>query len=115
MITRLTFAALIGLGWIIFALAFVAPGGALAFALLNQGPPTNGWGFSSRQLWLLAQSAALAAAGVLACLAFSLPAVYSLSNLGQFAARRAVMAMIALCLLCPPMVYVFAWQGFLPG
>ncbi len=91
---------------------------ALIGVSISQGEaPHGGFSFSARQLGLLWRSVWLSATAAGLCILYSLPVVYALGRLlaAPTAAGAVTTALLATSLLCPPMVYAFAWEQILPS
>lgn len=111
-ITRLS----IGLSWLLFVAAIAWPALALVGRCVSTADaPQDGWAFSSRQWLLLWRTTWLASLATLLSLVLSLPAVLVLGR--TWRQRRGAWLLAALMgvLLCPPMVYAFAWEKVLPA
>jgi len=103
-------------GWILFVAAIAWPTVALLVQSLVDGRlPIGGLTYSSRQFGLLGRSVLLSGAGAIGCVALSLPAAMAFVHLRGGKVTTLFVGLMATLVLCPPMVYTFAWQRALPA
>jgi len=97
-----------------FAAAIAWPAAALLIECIGDAAlPASGFGPGVRQWHLLAHTAGLATVSTVACVAFSIPAIWAIGRTGS-SAGRGIMFVGAALLLCPPMVYAFGWDRMAP-
>ncbi len=95
----------------LFLLAIVIPSVAVVARAVADGlPPAGGWMWSARQWGLLTDTVILAGAAVAVAVVLSLPASYVVGQTRRLSTRPILVALTALPLLLPPMVYTFGWQ-----
>ena len=107
--------AFIVLAFGVFGVAIVWPTFALiGSALSADGPPTGGFTFGARMMGLLWRSVWLTGFATLGCMVVALPGIVAVGRAWRVALSPTLVAVLAVSLLCPPMVYVFGWDRVLP-